>query len=106
MVGWEKPLTLCSREQEAWMDAETHPGEHRGAGRVLTQGENGQGEAFTHDRGAPWEERGKKSKLSPALDIWKQTLYVASQSQMIKMGIKGALMERKSEAAAMIFSVS
>lgn len=53
MVGWEKSLTLCGREQEAWVDAETYPGEHRGAGRVLTQGENGQGETFTHDRGAP-----------------------------------------------------
>lgn len=71
----------------------TEPGEHRGAGRVLTQGEKGQGEAFTHDRWIPQEDQGKKSKLSPALDIWNQAIYVASQSQMITMGIKGALME-------------
>lgn len=55
----------------------TEPGEHRGAGRVLTQGEQGQGEAFTHDRWVPREEHGKKSELSPALDIWKQTISVS-----------------------------
>lgn len=80
--------------------------EHRGAGRVLTQGEKGEGEAFTHDRWVPREEHGKKSKLSPALDIWKQTIYVASQSQIIKMGIKGVLMEKSSEAAVVTFFVS
>lgn len=67
----------------------TEPGECRGAGRVLTQGEKGQGEAFTHNEGMA-----RSQSWANALDIWKQTIYVASQSQMIKMGIKGAVVEK------------
>lgn len=74
------------------------------AGSFLSQGEKGQGEAFTHDRWVPREDHGKKSKLSPALDIWKQNIYVANQSQMIKREIKGALME-KSGSSSDIFCV-
>jgi len=53
------------------------------------------------------EERGKQSKLSFALDIWRQNIYTASQSsQLIEMGMKGGFTERRSEAAVVTFSMS
>lgn len=46
------------------------------------------------DRWVAPEERGKQSKLSSALDIWRQTVCAAIQSQLIEMGIKRGFTER------------
>ena len=47
------------------------------------------------DRWVAPEERGKPSKVSSALDIWRQTVCAAVQSQLIETGIKGGFTERQ-----------